>query len=120
MGRVNVATCNRRRSPRATSIPDDERCSWAHRVPRFSRRPQRCDLDDAGLTSMELPMTGKIVRMRGDKGFCFILGDDGVEYFAHARAFLRSVFDAFCNGDRVVFDVSQGDRGPRAERVRTA
>ena len=66
-------------------------------------------------------MNGEIKRVVVDKGFCFILGEDGVEYFAHSSAFLTfAVFQFMRQGERVTFEPTQGPKGPRAEQVRLA
>jgi cold shock CspA family protein len=54
-----------------------------------------------------------------DKGFCFILGEDGVEYFGHSSAFVSfGVFQGMRQGERVTFEPTGGPKGPRAEQVR--
>lgn len=49
------------------------------------------------------------------KNFGFINGDDGNDYFVHRN----DVADGkdLNEGDRVSFDVVEGDRGPKAENV---
>jgi len=49
------------------------------------------------------------------KNFGFITGDDGNEYFVHGSAIKDGV--TLREGDKVKFDVAQGDRGPKAENV---
>ena len=49
------------------------------------------------------------------KQFGFISGDDGNEYFVHASGLKDGV--TIREGDKVKFDVVQGDRGPKAENV---
>lgn len=70
-------------------------------------------------------MTGTIKRLVVDKGFGFILGADGTEYFFHQSALAdpRSPtrgFDALQEGDSVTFDPTLGPKGPRAEHVERA
>ena len=50
------------------------------------------------------------------KGFGFIAGEDGKEYFVHSTGLMEGV--EINEGDKVTFEVVQGDRGPKAERVR--
>ena len=50
------------------------------------------------------------------KGFGFIAGDDGSEYFVHITGLGEGV--RISEGDRVSFDIVEGNRGPKAERVR--
>ena len=64
-------------------------------------------------------MNGTISRLLSDKGFGFIKGDDGQEYFMHRTAVRDgSVFEQLRDGQPVTFDAGQGDKGPRAENVR--
>ena len=49
------------------------------------------------------------------KNFGFIAGDDGTEYFVHQSGLKEGVIIA--EGDKVSFEVVQGDRGPKAEKV---
>lgn len=52
-----------------------------------------------------------------DKGFGFLTPDSGGEdVFVHARSLARGV-TALSEGDRVVFDITEGDRGPQARDV---
>jgi CspA family cold shock protein len=62
-------------------------------------------------------MNGQIVKLRTDKGFGFIKGDDGNEYFVHRSAIRGVVFEQLREGQSVTFDVGHGDKGPRAENV---
>lgn len=49
------------------------------------------------------------------KHFGFIAGDDGKEYFVHASGLKEGT--TLREGDKVRFEVVQGDRGPKAEQV---
>jgi CspA family cold shock protein len=63
-------------------------------------------------------MTGTIKRLVSDKGFGFILGSDGTEYFFHNSACNGVTFDSLREGQAVTFEVGQGAKGPRGENVR--
>jgi CspA family cold shock protein len=63
-------------------------------------------------------MTGKIARVVQDKGFGFISGDDGQDYFFHRSAVQDAEFDHLTAGTRVSFEASHGPKGLRAEAVR--
>jgi CspA family cold shock protein len=65
-------------------------------------------------------MNGRIKRMVGDKGFGFITGSDGTEYFFHQSACTTTRFDEMREGQNVTFTVGQGPKGPRAENVTPA
>jgi CspA family cold shock protein len=68
----------------------------------------------------ETTMNGTMVTIRADKGFGFIKGDDGTEYFVHRTAVHGAVFESLREGQAVIFDPGPGDKGPRAENVRLA
>ena len=64
-------------------------------------------------------MTGTISKVISDKGFGFIQGEDGQEYFMHRSAVRNgSVFEQLREGQPVVFDAGRGDKGLLAENVR--
>jgi CspA family cold shock protein len=66
------------------------------------------------------PMKGTIKRLVSDKGFGFILTDEGNEYFFHNSACTQTPFDQLQEGQAVTFDRGQGPKGPRGENVRLA
>jgi CspA family cold shock protein len=49
------------------------------------------------------------------KHFGFINGDDGKDYFVHQSGIKDG--SSLNEGDKVSFDVVEGDRGPKAENV---
>jgi CspA family cold shock protein len=63
---------------------------------------------------------GTIKRLVSDKGFGFILGEDGQEYFFHQSAYAQGSFSDLREGQAVTFTKGQGPKGPRAESVRLA
>ena len=62
-------------------------------------------------------MTGTIRTLRTDKGFGFIKDATGKEYFFHQSAVQGEGIDNLREGDSVEFDIGEGPKGPRAERV---
>ncbi len=59
-----------------------------------------------------------IVKWFSDKkGFGFIEQEDGGDIFVHHSAISASGFRSLSEGDRVTFDVEEGDRGPSAKNV---
>jgi CspA family cold shock protein len=62
-------------------------------------------------------MTGTIRTLVTDKGFGFIKGEDGVDYFFHRSALVGVKFDELTQGRAVQFEPGEGSKGPRAEDV---
>ena len=65
-----------------------------------------------------MAVNGTIKRMVTEKGFGFIEGQDGNEYFFHQSACTSVPFDELREGQAVSFDKGQGPKGPRAENVK--
>jgi len=51
------------------------------------------------------------------KGFGFIEGDDGTDVFVHHSDIQGEGYKSLNEGEKVTFDVVQGDKGPRASNV---
>jgi len=49
------------------------------------------------------------------KNFGFIAGDDGKDYLVHVTGLKPGV--AIDEGDKVSFDVIEGEKGPKADKV---
>ncbi len=62
--------------------------------------------------------TGTVKWFNGDKGFGFIAPEDGsADVFAHFSAINAGGFRSLNEGDRVSFDVQQGQRGLQAANI---
>ncbi|WP_371495651.1 cold-shock protein [Kitasatospora sp. NBC_00374] len=62
--------------------------------------------------------TGTVKWFNADKGFGFIQQDNGgPDVFVHFSAIQTSGFKALEEGNRVEYDVTQGPKGPQAEKV---
>ncbi|HVC21388.1 MAG TPA: cold shock domain-containing protein [Vicinamibacterales bacterium] len=69
---------------------------------------------------MATTMNGTIKRHVTEKGFGFIAGTDGNEYFFHRSSCVDTPFDELREGQAVTFEKGQGPKGPRAEKIRAA
>lgn len=63
--------------------------------------------------------TGTIARLLSDKGFGFVRGSDGQEYFFHRSGAGQGFID-LREGQSVVFEEESSPKGPRATQVRPA
>ena len=52
------------------------------------------------------------------KGFGFIEREDGEDVFVHFSAIEQEGFKSLDEGDRVEFEVTQGEKGPQAANVK--
>ncbi len=61
-------------------------------------------------------MKGKVKFFNHEKGFGFITGEDGKDYFVHKSGLLEDII--LTEDDSVEFSVEEGDRGPKAVKVK--
>jgi CspA family cold shock protein len=66
------------------------------------------------VTSMQ---TGTVKWFNAEKGFGFIEVEGGSDVFVHFSAITGDGFKSLDEGQRVTFNVAQGNRGPQAENV---
>ncbi|GAA3255968.1 MULTISPECIES: cold-shock protein [Nonomuraea] len=61
---------------------------------------------------------GTVKWFNADKGYGFIAVDGGKDVFVHYSAILMDGYRALEQGQRVEFEITQGQKGPQAEAVR--
>ncbi|AUM11353.1 cold-shock protein [Ketobacter alkanivorans] len=66
---------------------------------------------------MSNPSQGKVKWFNESKGFGFIEQDSGPDVFVHFSAISGNGFKTLAEGQRVQFNVTQGQKGPQAENV---
>jgi CspA family cold shock protein len=62
---------------------------------------------------------GTVKWFNEQKGFGFIEKDGGGDLFVHYSAIQAGGFKTLAEGQRVSFDVAQGQKGPAAENVKS-
>ena len=63
--------------------------------------------------------SGTVKWFNDQKGFGFIEQENGPDVFVHHSAINASGFKSLREGDRVTFEVEQGQKGPSAKNVTT-
>jgi len=62
-------------------------------------------------------LLGKVKWFNEKKGFGFISGEDGNDYFLHFSKINKEGFKTVNEGEEVSFDVEEGPKGPQATNV---
>jgi CspA family cold shock protein len=62
-------------------------------------------------------INGTVKWFSDHKGFGFIEQEDGADVFVHHSAINATGFRSLNEGDRVSFDIEQGQKGPAAANV---
>jgi len=61
---------------------------------------------------------GTVKWFNGDKGYGFIAVEGGPDVFVHFSAITGGGYRSLDEGQKVEFDITQGQKGPQAENVR--
>ena len=64
--------------------------------------------------------TGSVKWFNAEKGYGFISQEGGPDVFVHFSAIQMTGYKSLEEGQRVDFDVTQGQKGPQAANVRAA
>ncbi len=62
-------------------------------------------------------MTGKVKWFNSEKGYGFITTDEGQDIFAHYSQINKDGFKTLEEGERVSFEVVEGQKGPQANNI---
>ena len=62
-------------------------------------------------------LEGKVKWFNPRKGYGFIATDDGRDVFVHYSSINSEGFRTLDEGDAVLFDIIEGEKGPRATNV---
>lgn len=65
-------------------------------------------------------MNGTVKWFNAEKGFGFITTENGTDVFAHFSQINVDGFKTLEEGQRVTFDVTEGQKGPQAENIEIA
>jgi CspA family cold shock protein len=61
---------------------------------------------------------GTVKRLMRERGFGFIAAEDGREIFFHRSELQNVDFDKLEQGDQLEFNVTKGDKGPKATDIK--
>jgi CspA family cold shock protein len=65
--------------------------------------------------------TGTVKKLVSERGFGFITGEDGNDYFFHRSSLAPSLdFDRLAGGEKVQFEIERDPKGARAKDVQPA
>tara|TARA_B100000287_G_C20458336_1_gene712287 strand:- start:26 stop:223 length:198 start_codon:yes stop_codon:yes gene_type:complete len=65
-------------------------------------------------------MEGTVKWFNAAKGYGFIQGSDGTDYFAHFQEIQVEGYKTLKEGQSVTFEVGEGDKGPVAKNIATS
>jgi CspA family cold shock protein len=86
---------------------------------RDQRVPARAGPAARASSEVLVMAQGTVKWFNADKGYGFIAVDGGRDVFVHFSAIQADGYRSLEEGQRVEFEITQSDRGPQAEAVRT-
>jgi len=67
-----------------------------------------------------ISMEGTVKWFNEKKGFGFLSGEDGNDYFVHHSNIIGDGFRTLAENSKVTFEIEETDKGPRAIKVARA
>ncbi len=65
-------------------------------------------------------MKGKVKWFNAEKGYGFIVAEDGKDIFVHFSSIVSDGYKTLNEGEEVTFEVVEGERGQLAKEVKRA
>ncbi len=62
-------------------------------------------------------LQGKVAWFNNAKGYGFLTRDEGPDVFVHFSSICAEGYRSLSEGDAVLFDIVQGEKGPQADGV---
>src|SRR5271165_148318 len=93
--------------------------AFRDRLAKSKRRARPPAMAGRGMHNQEVKMAqGTVKWFNGEKGYGFIAVEGGPDVFVHFSAITGGGYRGLEEGQKVEFDITQGQKGPQAENVR--
>lgn len=87
---------------------------WLHREEEIGEEEEN---NTKEIKAGEESMNGTVKWFNDSKGYGFISREDGDDVFVHHSSIAGEGFKSLQEGDKVTFEIEQGDKGPSAVNV---
>ena len=87
---------------------------WLHREEEVEEEEEN---NTKEIKAGEESMNGTVKWFNDSKGYGFISREDGDDVFVHHSSIAGEGFKSLTEGDKVTFEIEQGDKGPSAVNV---
>ena len=87
---------------------------WLHREEEVEEEEEN---NTKEIKAGEESMNGTVKWFNDSKGYGFISREDGDDVFVHHSSIAGEGFKSLQEGDKVTFEIEQGDKGPSAVNV---